>query len=231
MKKILLVLTILTSVSANALDCTSEFFKVKNLQLQKEIFPQDNTCFISIQNRNTEGLIYRSFLFTNDGGLMIFNSFGNGNESTTTGAREFIFFPRNTEHFSYNISPDENELNLKFTNGDTFTFSTEKAVPIKMNMAQIQISSEISPDNNGGVEFLNYQGLILDLGFMMGTAPSYVPNHYANFIDIKGNKCKVKVKELYRFTSDESFFRYKTDQELSEFLKTRCPNLVPLLPE
>lgn len=211
--------------------CDSEIYQQDNLQLQKGWFPQSKTCFISIHHRYSKGLVYRDYMFTTDGSLMVFNSFGYGSESSTTGAREFYFFPRQKDRFNYTTFADKNYLIVEFNNGDDIVISTEKVVPIKMNKAEIAIASDINPQNNGGVEINNYQGLLLDLGFTMGTAPSYVPNKTAIFKDIKGKTCSVKVKEIFRFSDDESFFKFDTDSELAKFLKVRCPNLTPLLPE
>lgn len=188
-------------------------------------FDQGKTCYLSTHSDASAKLIYRDYILTSNGSMLVFNSFGDGDEGSTTGAREYFFFPRKPSRFDYSLNPAEPILSIQFTNGDQILFSGEKAQPVKMNMASIEIDPEIRPDNQGGVEIKNYNGLLLDLGYAMGTAPSYRPKQKAEFRDPTGRRCQVVMKEIFEITRADSEFRFPTDLELKEYLSSRCPNL------
>ena len=53
-------------------------------------------CYVSIDPMSTPHLVYRGYSIFSDGLLMVFSSYGDGQESNPnlTSAREFYFFPR-----------------------------------------------------------------------------------------------------------------------------------------
>src|SRR5687768_2155584 len=64
-----------------------------NLQFSRER-SSDGECWVSLHPRNGYvDLKYRDYLLSSSGLLLVFNSYGHGPESETTGAREFYFFP------------------------------------------------------------------------------------------------------------------------------------------
>ncbi|WP_374030184.1 hypothetical protein [Bdellovibrio bacteriovorus] len=81
-------------------------------------------CYLSLHNFKQGGLVYRDYLFTKDS-LMVFNSFGDGPISQSTGAREYYFFPRKNviPQFSWNSS--DRRLEVTATDGNVVFFDYE----------------------------------------------------------------------------------------------------------
>lgn len=210
--------------SVPVLACRDEFIKVDKLQIQMGFFDQGKTCFLSTHGTGV-GLIYRDFILTNKGSMMVFNSFGEGSESTSAGAREFYFFPRQRDNFDFSVGESEPRLKLYLNEGIEIHFSSETGAPIWMNKAVIEVDPKIHRENQGGIEVKNYEGILLDLGFTMGGAPSSRPKQKAVFRDQLGNSCQVVAKEIFDITPDDTEFRFLTDAELKSFLSSRCPRL------
>lgn len=184
-----------------------------------------DNCFISVHNRKAEGLLYRDYLFTADGELMIFNSFGPGDESQTTGAREFFMFPRVQIAPTYEWNDETRRLIITTVNGNKAYFDYEDAELVEMSGANIKRASSIVPGNRGGIEILNYQGLLLDGGFKMGSAPTGNSRANSTFTDRTGKTCKVQNYELFKYTSDGDVIFKHSDKGLQSLLKSRCPQL------
>lgn len=223
MKKFLCGFLVLV-LSLPVLACRDEFIKVDKLQIQMGFFDQGKTCFLSTHGTGG-GLVYRDFILTSKGSMMVFNSFGEGSESSTAGAREFYFFPRHRDNFDFSVSESDPKLRVHYNEGIEIHFSTETGSPIWMNKARVEVDPKVHPENQGGVEIKNYEGILLDLGFTLGGAPSSRPRQKAVFIDQGGNSCQLVAKEIFDITPDDTEFKFPTDGELKSFLSTRCPRL------
>ncbi|UXR63499.1 hypothetical protein EZJ49_10475 [Bdellovibrio bacteriovorus] len=194
--------------------------------IQMQMIPaSDGNCFVSVHNRKAQGLLYRDYLFTADGELMIFNSFGPGDESQTTGAREFFMFPRVQSTPTYEWNDETRRLTVTTVNGNRASFDYEDAELVEMTGATIKRASSIVPGNRGGIEILNYQGLLLDGGFKMGSAPTGNSRANSIFTDRTGKTCKVQNYELFKYTSDGDVIFKHSDKGLQSLLKSRCPQL------
>lgn len=196
-----------------------------SIQLQVIPSSDDSKCFLSIRNRKASGLLYRSYLFTSEGELLVFNSLGNGNEAESTGAREFFMFPRVQAAATYEWNDDTGRLTVTTVNGNKASFDYEDAELVEMTGAVIKRDSEIRPDNRGGVEITQYQGLILDAGFKLGSAPSGVSGAISTFTDRNGKTCKIRNYEVFKYTADGDVIFKFSDKGLQSFLKNRCPQL------
>lgn len=181
-----------------------------------------NDCVLSIKPYRGPGLIYRSYLFTSKGLLMVFNSYGPGGIDKT-GAREFYFFPRT----AYPSFEDLGE-NIKIRTSDPYQFfimDKENGRFLDFSFGSISEDPIVSATNNGGIE-IQSQGLILDVGYMQGNSPAADPKRKSVFHDGQGNSCQVQNKEVFRyFGTGDVDFKFE-DRDLRTFLKLRCPNLI-----
>jgi hypothetical protein len=216
------------SISANAwaedaTTCPDKVERHGSIQLQQDL-SNNSVCFISVGNFKTEGGIYRNYLFTSDGEMMVFNSYGWGSDSDSTGAREFFFFPRSSK-MSYNWNETSRRLEITAVSGDQYYFDYEDAQLVGMSKGQVKLANEVNKTNKGGVEILNYQGLLMDGGFKVGSAPTSSQSRNSIFKDAAGASCTVKNTALFTYENDgDVFFKY-SDKELSVFLKKNCPKL------
>lgn len=182
------------------------------------------TCFLGIDPFDVPAnWKYRSFLMTDEGLFMVFNSYRNGMAAADHGARVFHFFPRKVTP-GYTLSKGQLEVQTSAP-GIEILFKTDKVKITGMNGGDIKESSSVSPSNSGGVQLSNVKTLYLDSGFMMGQDPTGNPDRESTFIDFKNNRCVVKNSEIFVYDSDgDSRIRY-SDSELKDFLAQSCPEL------
>lgn len=222
MRLLSLLLVLFSLQSQAATNCTEYLRREGAFQLQRMETDQ-KACFLGIDPFNVpDSFFYRSYLLTDEGLLMVFNSFGT--DEGAHGARVFYFFPRQ-------LDPDmkvrhRGQISIQTaTPGIELIFSTDETRILGMRGGQVKESSQVSPSNSGGLEFSHVQTLFLDAGFAYGQDPTGLPNRNSKFIDVRGQTCEVKNAEIFKYTSDgDSIFRF-SDTELKNFLSTRCPNL------
>lgn len=184
--------------------------------------PKD--CFMSALSVEVPGLLYRSFLFTGHGELMVFNSYdGNVDSAASTGARVFYFFPRNQ------IPDIEDVGNIVFMKGAfaglSLSIDYKTNTVVGFNGIEATIDPKVTPENQGGVEIKKSPTLWLDIGFSQGHDPTADHNRTAVFHDLNGKTCQVKNSEIFTYLADgDNTFKY-SDAGLKQFLKSRCPAL------
>lgn len=220
---------LLTENRAAAFDqsqCPEFVERQEGTQIQQMWSEGSQSCFFSITPLDGYvDLIYRDYLFTTEGLFMVFNSYGKGPDAETTGARMFHLFPRPLNKFSYSWNFETKELEVTHVTGDKFIFDSRKARLKSMTRAQIINADDVNKENAGGVEILNYKGLLLDSGFEMGRAPNSSRNAISTLKDGLGKTCKLKNYELFDYLpGGDVVFKFK-DSNLKTFLKKRCPNL------
>ncbi|KYG68929.1 hypothetical protein AZI87_06800 [Bdellovibrio bacteriovorus] len=192
----------------------------------QQMLSGNGECFFSVTPDDAwKDLIYRDHLFTSEGMFMVFNSFGPGDESQTTGAREFYLFPRNTEAFSYEWKDDTRELIVTHVTGDKFVFESKKARLKSITRANVIVADYVEPSNRGGIEITNFQGIILDGGFKLGSPPTSNSNASSVFRDVNNTSCSVKNSELFKYTSDGDIYLKYNDKAMLTFIQKRCPKL------
>lgn len=213
------------ALAQQAVNCPDKVERRGSIQLQQTPSGDNNGCFISVHNFKADDLLYRDYLLSSDGNLMVFNSFGNGPENEFTGAREFYMFPRPNKTMTYNWNDDARRLEVVDVTGGTVYFDYEDAQISGMTKAAVKVAPDVVPANNGGVEISKFQGLILDAGFTKGHAPTGVAAATSVFTDQSGQTCKVKNGDVFKYTSEGDVnFKY-SDKGLMAFLKTKCPKL------
>lgn len=204
--------------------CPDILEKRGSIQLQ-QIITNEGVCFLSVRNFKSSGLVYRNYLFTSDGNLMIFNSFGWGDDSSSTGARDFYMFPRPQIKATYQWNDEARHLEVTDVTGGKSYFSYETAELIQMEKGQIFVDPKVHPDNRGGVEIRNYQGLILDIGWSIGRSPTQNPSGWATFTDSQGQTCRTQNRHLFSYGSDGDVYFKLSDAALGRFLARNCPKV------
>ncbi len=180
-------------------------------------------CYVSIHPMAV-GMLYRVYAFFSDGMLMVFNSYGAGEDPVKMpSAREFYFFPRRAAP-KLQMDPAAPAVSVTMSDGGLVVFNPADAQIRSVDRGGGSGSPRIDPADRGGVEFSSYNGLMLDVGFRMGELPSGKPENEAVFRSAYGQLCTIKNKELFAYAGGGRSIKY-TDQELSTWLKTRCPGL------
>lgn len=168
------------------------------------------------------GYHYRSPKFHSEGRFMIFNSYEN--ESASDGARSFFLFPRTRLPFLE--EKDDHIVFHSATDGIALLYAKEGYKILGMTGGDLIQDPKIHPNNKGGIEIRNVQALVLDTGFLLHEDPTSEPNRTAHFIDMKGNRCAVKIRDVFRYENvDNPRFKF-TDAQLKTYLKTKCPKIV-----
>lgn len=182
-------------------------------------------CFVSISSMLSTHLIYRSYGFFNNGLLMVFNSYGDGedNNPNLTSAREFYFFPR-TGALALEMDKQAGTVSVVMSDGGRVHIDPATAQIRSFARGSVTVSPRIDPADRGGVEITSYTGLMLDAGFRMGESPAGRPNADSTFRDALGRLCTVKNNELFAYANGDHELKY-TDAQLSAWLRTRCPVL------
>lgn len=220
---VLLLATSYVFAASSPTSCADKYENLDNTSVQT--IAGNSGCFISVNPRNTVNLTYRDFLFDDDGLFMIFNSFGPGPESETTGAREIYFFPRNVKPLSYEYSPADKLLAVTTPSGKVFTFNTEKAILVSISGTNFTQDYNVVKGNNGGIQITQNDGFYLDLGFTLGQSPSQNPNRKITFKDTANRTCQVKNSGVFKYTADSDVVFKYNDAQLKTYLKTSCPQL------
>jgi hypothetical protein len=184
---------------------------------------RENKCWLSALPTRVTNLVYRSYLYTSEGYLMVFNSIDKEEYGVSDGARSFLFFPRNEIPTAADIG--DLVYFKSGTKGVELILDTQEARIVGMVGGTVKEDRKVYPGNNGGVEFSNVQALILDGGWKAYGDPFGEMNRQSTFIDPKGNRCVVRNREVFKLDSDEDpRFRF-TDVQLKTFLANRCPKL------
>ena len=225
----LLFFSVLLSVStlwADNRTCTRQIVAYDNIQVGRDYWTGSQTCFLSVHPRNGyTNLLYRDYLMTNHGLFMVFNSYGPGETSKTTGAREFYFFPRQEEKTLEAIYDEgRQEVTVKVTDDLFFVFDSKTAQIKGLSKGSVSVDPDVNKNNAGGVEIKSFDGLWLDVGFSMGHSPSERAKFKSTFTDNFGRTCGVVNKNIFDYADDDVRFKWN-DQDLKKYLAGVCSNL------
>lgn len=218
--RIIFLLSLLFSLHIQANECTEYFHNGGSYSYHRQ--ESGDSCYLSVHPMQTQDLTYRDFLFSNKGVFMVFNSYGEGSNSETTGARVYYLFPRNQMP---DIEVKENSIVVTSAHSKSlFEFSKTSLDIIHFSSGTIRQDPKVHPENKGGLELGIQTGLLLDSGFAIGRDPTENPNSYSSFSDGK-NSCRLKNKELFQYFEDGNVeFRF-TDDELKKYLSKTCPKI------
>ncbi len=146
--------------------CPRKLIGISNIQVSQSASGDGQICYLSIHPRDAfETLVYRDYLLTSQGLLMVFNSLKPEEGPQSAGAREFYFFQESFQGFKWETVGNElvvsGLVNLKIH------YSLETAQITSIENAVIQVDPKVNPDNAGGFEILSIPWTFLDTGFFL----------------------------------------------------------------
>ena len=202
--------------------CGFEDFLKLSTSIRKIEFSQ-NQCGVSIDPTYplTSELIYRSYMFLDDGEFFIFESYGEGSDSEYTASYIYFLFPRKND-ITAKLEGDLGVLSI--ANGSKVSVDMSTARILNFEKMNYEESKNVTREERGGFKIKSYDGILLSVGYKLGGVAYANPKAFSKFIDQKSNYCAIQNDEV--FTYDESYhFKFADDINLNKFLETRCPNL------
>ena len=183
----------------------------------------DGGCLVDVGPSDSNGMVYRSYAFSESGSLIVFDSYGEGSNSATTGAREYYFFPRAAAP-KLAMDAAAGTITVTMANGDEISIDSTTAQIRSSSRGEVAVAPRVEPANLGGVEFPRYDGLILDTGYARGSSSAGAPDRQSTFRGAQGQLCRVANREVFAYAGGDYRFKFD-DAALSAFLKKRCPAL------
>jgi len=183
----------------------------------------DGSCWHLTGASDRWNLIYRDFIFDDQGFVLVFSSYGEGDENRSAGAREYIYFPRRNP---MEFVTDSRGIQVRFTNGVTAFHSADDGSWRNVIGGSIEESRKIYPGDNGGWKLTPHSGVLVDFGFKFGGGPSADKKGRAQFSDLNGLVCEMDNKEfLYWDRRSAPHMKFPSDENMRAFLVERCPHL------
>jgi len=189
-------------------------------------------CMVQVTPQQKPDMLYREYWLDERGRFMVFVSVPGDDLDQATGTRTYFLFPRQTTPVL--LLAQNGDLTVSLGAGEA-VFAA-KTAQLQSLPGQIQVASQISLENQGGLEITSFKGLVMDAGWKVGTQSYKDPAGLSVFTDAGNHKCQIKNDEFFFYENmyyGEPNLKYPDDASLAEFLKTRCPNLdlSPLKPE
>lgn len=191
--------------------CKEGLSHVGSLQIQT--LEGSKGCMMSVVPAE-HGTAYQQYTFSQRGMIQIFNSYDipGASNSKSTGAATYYVFPRRQPPTSDETS--SGSLEIVTSAGDHV-----KIQPGHAPTAAILLNRDPSS-----------RTLVLDSGFHMGDALSsrafLAPGHTSTFTDSQGNHCTLPNSSLFDYANWDVDLKFKTDQQLFDYLKQACRNLL-----
>ncbi|HAT72538.1 MAG TPA: hypothetical protein DCS63_06960 [Elusimicrobia bacterium] len=183
-----------------------------------------NLCIVSVIPTETPGQVYRSYVFFDNGLLMVFSSYGEGEGPGMSSAREFFFFPRRGAP-ELKMDSHARTISVRMGDGGYAEIDPASAQIRELERGFVRVSPNMVPAERGGVEIPRYAGLMLDAGFRMGESPSGLPDGTSTFRSAWGETCTVKNRDVFSYSVGGGHAFKFTDAQLSAWLRTACPAL------
>ena len=194
------------------------------IQVHRDWDATTRRCFISIHPRNVVDLKYRDYYFDNSGFFMVFNSYGEGNESQTAGARGFYLFPQIAEYPDFSFE-DNGDVIVEMVSGHQMRISGKDFSVVSLTPGTFA-EKPLSPNNQGGLEIKLSAGFWLDGGFRLGGLKFDNPNNKTKFQSAKSSQsCTLANKTFLKYDSEGEFSMKFTGAALTQFVQTKCPQL------
>jgi len=198
--------------------CERTLVRHKNTQIHR-YQNGDGICYLSVANRAGTGMVYRNYLFSDLGLMMVFNSYGSGSTASSTGARDYFFFPQQQGIFFKAL---DNTVSIRHADTD-FVFDATSSELLSVGGYSVKVDPKINKTNKGGVEIFRSGGVMFDSGFRMGESPSANSKGKTVVLNSLAEKCTVNNREVFNYTQAGATPKYSND-ELTDFLDSRCPS-------
>ncbi|MCM2282586.1 MAG: hypothetical protein NDI61_12150 [Bdellovibrionaceae bacterium] len=211
------------STTARAATCRDQRKKTIDAITFQVIATQDGRCWYLTGPSAKLSMFYRDFLFDDAGFILVFNSYGLGEESKTSGGREYYVFPRSHE---VGMQASTAGVRVTFANGASALYSAQTAQWEDVQGISLHTVPDVVIGDEGGWELRPQSGVVLDFGFRMGGSPSGSATRSARFIDAKGETCTVRNSEILEWTEDgDPSLKFADDAAVETYLKVRCPDI------
>jgi hypothetical protein len=211
--------TILARAEVPETHCPFRLEGHNNLQIHQNVLSGEGRCFVAITPRDAYlTLVYRDYLLTSEGLLLVFNSLAQGEGPGSHGAREFFTFPPHFQGFSWEIQGDS--LILKGFGELTLTFSTQTGQLKSISDADIMVAKKVEANNRGGVEIIRSLWPFVDSGFHFGGSPSNRPNAFSVIKNAKSQTCRVENSKIFDFSTGEAQIRDR--ETIAQIARSTC---------
>lgn len=208
---------------ASAANCIEQRKKYIGAITYQVIAAGDGRCWYLTGPSDKVGLFYRDYLFDDQGFILVFNSYGLGDESQTSGGREYFIFPRSHD---VGMAVSTDGIRVTFASGASAFYSAQTAHWEDARGIGLVEKSMVQIGDRGGWELTPRHGVILDFGFRMGGSPSGSANGSARFVDAAGQECVVGNAEVLEWDSDgDQSLKFATDAAVRDYLRVRCPDI------
>ncbi|MEQ1878747.1 MAG: hypothetical protein ABL958_19045 [Bdellovibrionia bacterium] len=230
--KFLIALIFLSPVAASA-ECPSRVDLYMGIQAQSFYYSSMKACAVQV-SPSAKSVRWRSYSFFSTGLFMIFNSLGDGPESTHTSSRSYFLFPRVREP-GYSLS--RTGLTLTLSTGDRllFDYKTGRTKSPGLDTLLVKEDPAVNAKNDGGVEIQRHSGLVVDTGYFTGEVGHSDPDRFSLVRDRKNRTCQLRNDLLFAYIyANDPYgkkklqnvsFKFETDRELALFLQRLCPAL------
>lgn len=195
-----------------------------NMQLMDETqvyhFQSGKKCMIYLSSDIKETK-FRSYALTSEGLFQIFNSFAEGDESTSAGARVYFFFPeKNSLQYSWN---GKDRITITAASGQLIDFSSRQLRILGTNRGTLVEDPKISGMNEGGVEVHNFPDWYVDSGFKVGASPFLDQKRNSIVFNPQGPSCAIPNRELFIYDRQTGDGKLRTRMEVFQLYQKHCP--------
>lgn len=201
-------------------NCPEQVQSFGNTQIQQLYSTKGKRCFFRVMPKTTDiYMVYRNYLLTDDGMMMVFNSYSDQFDDKSDGAREFFFYTNSFEGFQWFVEGES--LIVKAFDQRTFKFLLKTAQIQEISGGKVSVADKVSPDNAGGVEILNFENVYVDAGFRMAASPSADQKSSSVVKNPQGQICKIPNGKVYEYKTGSSYLKSKPD--LKAVVNFLCP--------
>lgn len=203
--------------------CPRRLEGIDNIQVHQSLSGDNTKCYLSIHPRDAfETLIYRDYLLTSEGMLLVFNSLLPYEGPGSHGGREFFVFPSEFKGFQWQVKGSE--LVVTGFHDLTMKFSLQTAQITAISDADIMVAKKVEASNKGGLEILRTLWPLVDTGFLLNGAPSYDANRFSLVRNAKGEACRLSNKELFDYSTGDAQIRDR--ETIAQLARKTCEGFV-----
>ena len=202
--------------------CSKVLTASGDIMIQRDWDEESRICFISLHPMDVTDLKYRDYYFDNAGLFLVFNSYGDGDLSESTGARGFMTFPQLYDYPDFSIEKNGDVI-LRMVSGHLLRINGEK-FSVKEFSPGSFVEKVLSKTNKGGLEIKSSKGFWLDQGFRLGGMAFENKNGTTKIVGGLGGSCALKNDRLYDYSKEQIPLLYTKDA-LTKFVKKTCPDV------
>ena len=120
---------------------------------------------------------------------------------------------------------DEKNITIQGRFNFDFVIDAQTSQLVDMTNAKLKVDPKISASNDGGVFITPTKGLVYELPFKLGSAPSGDLRRTGYFKDAFNHKCAVKVGSIFKSIGNGETVIKHNDLQLKNLLAQMCPEI------